>query len=235
MVMNDIQKEQMREEGWLVNPSAEEIWIEEARIADLNQWKDPGNANGDLEFARYYHDDRFEDRAEFIDSQKYTGYALFQRVMKYVFKFHFPEYADISEEEAREKRIYPTFAWRNHGGRMEWAKSHNGHIAELDENYKGELRDIWNAARQAVIDMWKYGGNPSNEIVLGYLGIALLGWRGAFDAKVYGLGVMAELGSGSLDGLGDVRSLGARRDEAGADDDWLWQRGAVSSVVVSDI
>jgi hypothetical protein len=66
------------------------------------------------------------------------------------------------------------------------------------------------------------------------MGQAPLGWRDADDAEVYDFGYWALLGSGSLYGDGDVRALNAHRDETDADDNWYWQRGAGSGVVVLD-
>jgi len=187
--------------------------------------------------ARYYWDDTdtFEKEEVIINGQKYAGYALFQRVMKYVFEFHFPEYVGITEHEAREKGIYPAFAWRNYGGRMEWAKNHNGYLAELDQDHNGELRKIYYAAEQAVSDMKKYRNNITQEIVLGYLGIPLLGCRKARVAEVCDLGHWAGLGSSSLSGDGYVHGLGARCDRVdAASRDCYFQWNAVSGVVVSN-
>ena len=59
-----------------------------------------------------------------------------------------------------------------------------------------------------------------------------LGWRNAKDAKVYDLGHVTYLASGSLNDNGNVRSFNANRDKSNVHNNWNLQRTAISSVVV---
>lgn len=140
----------------------------------------------------------FEDFQEEIDGKPYKGFDLFKKVYE-----AFPYIARMTKDEATEAGFYPIIHYRNFAARKWMAEMNGGHLATLDKDYNGELRDIYNAAE-----------GKTNLQKLAAMGQAPLGWRNADDAKVYDLGDWAGLGSGSLFGDGGVRALGTRRDEA---------------------
>jgi hypothetical protein len=165
-----------------------------------------------------YWAESFETLQSEIDGTLYKGFDLFKKTYE-----AFPDIAEMTKDEATEAGLYPIIHYRNFAARKWMAEMNGGHLATLDKDYNGELSDIYKAAE-----------GKTNLEKLAAMGQAPLGWRSAYGAKVFLLGNWALLGSGSLYGDGDVRSLNARRDKAGAGSGWCCQRDAVSSVVVLD-
>lgn len=193
--------EKFHEEGGLVNPKPE------VAIADKNQEK------------MMYWEESFENMQATLGRTLYKGFDLWKQVYK-----AFPEYKDMTEEQARKAGLYPAIHYYNHAGRKWMAVNHGGHLATLDNEYQGELRNIWDATE---------GKGTTNLERLATIGQAPLGWRDADDARVYNLGDWSFLASGSLDAGDDVRSLYMhRRSDVFKDCQWQW--AAVSSVVVLD-
>jgi hypothetical protein len=146
----------------------------------------------------------FETLQAEINGNPYTtGFDLFKKVYE-----AFPGIASMTKDEATEAGLYPIIHYRNFAARKWMAEMNGGHLATLNKDYNGELRDIYNAAE-----------GKTNLQKLAAMGQAPLGWRLADDAEVYNLGYWARLGSGSLDGDGDVRALCAHRDKADAGSD----------------
>ena len=112
------------------------------------------------------------------------------------------------------------------------AENLGGHLATLDENCEGELRDIYTAAKAKAIE--EYGEDMKNLVILKYMGQAMLGCRNAKGARVYNLGHVAYLASFSLFGNSFVRSLFAHRDASNVHNNCHLQKAAISSVVVID-
>lgn len=194
------QQKKFEEAGGLMNP------VSKVATADKNQDK------------MMYWAESFETLQSEIDGTLYKGFDLFKKVYE-----AFPDIAGMTKDEATEAELYPIIHYRNFAARKWMAEMNGGHLATLDKDYNGELRDIYNAAE-----------GKTNLQKLAAMGQAPLGWRYADGAVVYYLGLWAGLGSGSLYGDGSVRALGAHRDKAGAVDDCYCQGNAVSSVVVLD-
>jgi hypothetical protein len=200
MALTPEQQKKFEEAGGLMNPASK------VATADKNQDK------------MMYWAESFETLQSEIDGTLYKGFDLFKKVYE-----AFPDIASMTKDEATEAGLYPIIHYRNFAARKWMAEMNGGHLATLDKDYNGELRDIYNAAE-----------GKTNLQKLAAMGQAPLGWRDANDAKVWHLGGWAKLGSGSLNGDGFVRALDARRDEAFADDNVYWRRYAVSSIVVLD-
>ncbi len=200
MALTPDQQKKFEEAGGLMNPA------QKVATADKNQDK------------MMYWAESFETLQSEIDGTLYKGFDLFKKTYE-----AFPDIAGMTKDEATEAGLYPTIHYRNFAARKWMAEMNGGHLATLDKDHNGELRDIYNAAE-----------GETNLQKLAAMGQAPLGWRSASVARVYDLGDWAGLGSGSLYGDGGVRALDAHRDEAGADNGWYWRRGAVSSVVVLD-
>ncbi len=192
------QQKKFEEAGGLMNPSVE--------VATAAENKDK----------MMYWAESFETLQVAISGTLYEGFDLFKKVYE-----AFPDIWSMTKEEATEAGLYPIIHYRNFAARKWMAEMNGGHLA----NYKGELRDIYNAAE-----------GKTNPEKLAAMGQALLGWRNAHDATIYCLGLWAELGSGSLYGYDDVRALLVRRHVVGtnAGGHFNWQRNAFSSVVVLD-
>jgi hypothetical protein len=141
----------------------------------------------------------FETLQAEIDGKPYTGFDLFKKTYE-----AFPDICSMTKDEATEAGLYPTIHYRNFAARKWMAEMNGGHLATLDKDYNGELRDIYNAAE-----------GKTNLQKLAAMGQAPLGWRDADGAEVYKLGSWARLGSGLLLGGGLVRALVAHRDESG--------------------
>lgn len=199
MALTPEQQKKFKEAGGLINPSSK------VATADKNQDK------------MMYWAESFENLQAEIDRTLYKGFDLFKKVYE-----AFPDIAGMTKEEATEAGLYPIIHYRNYAARKWMAEMSGGHLATLDEDYNGELRDIYNAAE-----------GKTNLEKLARMGQAPLGFRYADDAKVCYLGYWAGLGSSSLDAGGYVRGLGAHRGEA-KNDRWFWHWTAVSSVVVLD-
>lgn len=88
-----------------------------------------------------YWEESFEYIRATIDGIPYQGFALWKKVYE-----AFPEYLDMTEEQARAAELYPAIHYYNHAGREWMARYHGGHLATLDSSYQGELRDIYEAA-----------------------------------------------------------------------------------------
>ena len=200
MALTPEQQKKFEEAGGLMNPASK------VATADKNQDK------------MMYWAESFETLQAEIDGTLYKGFDLFKKVYE-----AFPDIAGMTKDEATEAGLYPIIHYRNFAARKWMAEMNGGHLATLDKDYNGELRDIYNAAE-----------GKTNLQKLAAMGQAPLGWRSADVAKVFLLGSWARLGSGSLDGGGLVRTLSARRGKTDADNDWYWQWSAVSSVVVLD-
>ena len=209
MGMTDEQKKKFETAWGLMKPS---IGVS---ILDENQEK------------MMYWAESFEKMTAKIKWQTYTGFALFHKVYE-----AFPEVLALSEEQARAEWLYPIIHFRNHAARVWMAKNLGGHLATLDENHAGELMDIHQAAKAKAIE--KHGKDVRNPTILKYMGQVMLGWRVAKVAKVYGLGHVSCLASGSLNVNGDVRSFYAVRDKSNVRNYWDLLRTAISSVVVMD-
>mgnify|MGYP006920692000 FL=1 len=182
MALTPEQQKKFEEAGGLMNPVPKEA------TADKNQDK------------MMYWSESFETLQSEIDGTLYKGFDLFKKVYE-----AFPDIRSMTKDEATEAGLYPIIHYRNFAARKWMAEMNGGHLATLDKDYNGELRDIYNAAE-----------GKTNLQKLAAMGQAPLGWRGADDAKVYDLGDWAGLGSGSLDGDGYVRALDARRGQADA-------------------
>jgi len=186
MALTPEQQKKFEEAGGLMNPVPKEA------TADKNQDK------------MMYWSESFETLQSEIDGTLYKGFDLFKKVYE-----AFPDIRSMTKDEATEAGLYPIIHYRNFAARKWMAEMNGGHLATLDKDYNGELRDIYNAAE-----------GKTNLQKLAAMGQAPLGWRNANDAEVYSLGYWAGLGSGSLDGDGLVRALDALRDEADADYGW---------------
>ena len=127
----------------------------------------------------------------------------------------------MSQKEAEEAGLYPYIHYRNFAARKWMAEMNAGHIATLDEDYNGELRDIYNAAP-----------GQTNLQKLAAMGQAPLGWRDPYYAKVVVFGNWVSLASGSLNGDGDVLALGSNRDMTFTEEVLYWQSAGDSSVVI---
>jgi hypothetical protein len=160
----------------------------------------------------------FETLESEINGTLYAGFELFKKVYE-----AFPDIARMTKEEATAQGLYPIIHYRNYAARKWMAEMNGGHLATLDKDYNGELRDIYNAAE-----------GKTNLQKLATMGQAPLGWLDAGYTEVFSLGHWAGLSSGSLNGDGNVRTLYAHRDETVAQDDWYFQCSAVSGVVVLD-
>ena len=194
------QQKKLEEAGGLMNPASK------VATADKNQDK------------MMYWAESFETLQLEIDGTLYKDFDLFKKVYE-----AFPDICSMTKDEATEAGLYPTIHYRNFAARKWMAEMNGGHLATLDKDYNGELRDIYDAAK----------GN-TNLQKLAAMGQAPLGWRNADDEKVYDLGYWVGWGSGSLDSVGNVRSLDAQPGMAGAGDSWFWQWDAIGSVVVLD-
>lgn len=102
----------------------------------------------------------------------YNGFDLFKRVYE-----AFPDIRSMTKDEAVEAGLYPIIHYRNFSARKWMAEINGGHLATLDENYDGELHDIYNAAT----------GNTNLE-KLASIGQAPFGWYIPGDVEVYDLG-----------------------------------------------
>ncbi len=89
-----------------------------------------------------YWTESFEEQIIEIKKKSYTGFDLWKKVFA-----DFPEYASMTEEQATTAGLYPAIHYRNHVASKWTAEMHGGHLAELDENYEGELRDIYDATQ----------------------------------------------------------------------------------------
>ncbi len=87
-----------------------------------------------------YWIENFEEYSEEIDGQTYAGFPLFQKVYE-----GFPDISSLSESEATAQGLYPYFYGYSYTGRVWMAQNLGGRLVELDENYKGEFRDIYDA------------------------------------------------------------------------------------------
>ena len=117
------QEKKFIEAGGLMNPTSE------VATAPENQNK------------MMYWVESFENLEAKIDGKLYTGFELFKKVYE-----AFPEICSMSQKEAEEAGLYPYIHYRNFAARKWMAEMNAGHIATLDEDYNGELRDIYNAA-----------------------------------------------------------------------------------------
>ena len=174
------QQKKFEEAGGLMNPTPKEA------TADKNQDK------------MMYWTESFETLQAEIDGTLYKSFDLFKKVYE-----AFPDIRSMTKDEATEAGLYPTIHYRNFAARKWMAEMNGGHLATLDENYNGELSDIYNAA-----------GGKTNLQKLAAMGQVPLGWYSPDDAEVCSFGIWASLGSGSLDGnVGFVRTLRAYRDD----------------------
>ncbi len=158
----------------------------------------------------------FEDLQAEINGMLYNGFDLFRRVYQ-----GFPDICSMTKEEATAQGIYPIIHYRNHAARKWMAKMNRGHLAILDEEYNGELRNIYDATT-----------GPTNLQKLAKMGQAPFGWRNADDGGVYELGDWASIASGLLGANGNVRALHAPLRWPVVANDWFWQSKAVGAVVV---
>ena len=76
-----------------------------------------------------------------IDGTLYKGFDLFKKIYE-----AFPHICSMTKTEATEAGLYPIIHCRNHAARKWMAEMHGGHLATLDEDYNGELSDIYKAA-----------------------------------------------------------------------------------------
>jgi hypothetical protein len=88
-----------------------------------------------------YWSESFETLQSEIDGTLYKGFDLFKKVYE-----AFPDIASMTKEEAIAQGLYPTIHYRNFAARKWMAEMNGGHLATLDKDYNGELRDIYSAA-----------------------------------------------------------------------------------------
>ena len=69
----------------------------------------------------------FEEMEHSIEGKTYRGFELWKKVYE-----AFPEYADLTEAQAREAGIYPNIYYYTRTGREWMAKYHGGHLADLE-------------------------------------------------------------------------------------------------------
>ncbi len=104
MKLTPEQEKKFIEEGWLMNPS----W----RTAVSNKEK------------MMQWDVSFEKQVSIIAGIAYTGFNLWKKVYEW-----FPEYRDMTKEQAIKAGLYPMIYYRNHFARKWLAEMHGGHIA----------------------------------------------------------------------------------------------------------
>lgn len=200
IILTSEQQKKFEEAGGLVNPTPKEA------IARKNQEK-----------MMCWTED-FEALQAEIDGTLYKGFDLFKKIYE-----AFSDIAGMTKKEAIEAGFYPNIYYRNFAARKWMAEMYGGHLANLDEDYDGELRDIYDIA-----------SGKTNLEKLAAMGQAPLGWRDVDDAEIYDLGLWVALGSGSFDIDSDgIRGFGVDRDEDMGEDIY-WLEEAISSVVVLD-
>ena len=160
----------------------------------------------------------FKNRHSDVEGPYYNGFELFKKVYG-----AFPDVVSLTEEEATNAGFYPTIHYRNFAARKWMAEMNGGHLATLEDDHKGELRDIYNATK-----------GENNLERLASMGQAPLGYRCDDFAEECRLGRWAILGSGSLDADGNVRTLNALRNEGIVYNNCYCQMDSASGVVVLD-
>jgi hypothetical protein len=210
-------QEALKKQWWLIDPTFAEVQAAEQTLWATN--------------VKSYYNKKWTELSVAIDSNKLTGYPLFQRITKNLFARHFPEYMNLTEQEATKAGIYPNIGYPSYGARAELRKMTNAHVATLDKNSQWELRDIYEAAKKIALEK---NPNATQENILAEMGTALLGWVRANDGQVCVLGELAGLGSVALDEGGGVPSLNAHRGSQDANYYWYSPRTAISSVGVMD-
>ncbi len=123
MALTPEQQKKFEEAGGLMNP------VPKVATADKNQDK------------MMYWAESFETLQAKIDGTPYSGFGLFKKVYE-----AFPDIHSMTQDEATEAGLYPTIHYRNFAARKWMAEMNGGHLATLDKDYNGELRDIYNAA-----------------------------------------------------------------------------------------
>lgn len=166
MVADESRTEKMKDNWWLINPSADDVELEVDRVNALNAWKDLDNSDAIIS-SRLYGDVRLDD----TEIDHISGYKLFKHLMFPIFQFHYPEYLHLSEKEAIDAWIYTPFPYFNPGGYAEMARLNNCRIATNGSDGNGELSDIWAAARDKVRASKQWWADPRNDIVAAYLGL----------------------------------------------------------------
>jgi hypothetical protein len=197
--MSEDQKKKFIERGGLINPNITES------TSTKNQSK------------MMYWETDYSMITGNVDGQIYTGYGLFQKL--------FPEYAHLSEDEARSQWLMMRYD-RNHSAREDFAQNMGSRQATREE-----LEIIYTEAKARAI---LKNPNAKNSEILREMGQKLLGWRDAGDGLVYNIGEWSGVASSGLDADGDVHGLDFHRDESHAHGDWGWQAAGLSSVVVMD-
>lgn len=118
------QQRKFEEAGGLINPLPEDSFFPKDQDRMI-QWTE-----------------NFETLEAKIDGVLYRGFDLFKKVYE-----AFPNIQSMTKEEATKVGIYPTIYYRNFAARKWMAEMNGGHIATLDSDFNGELRDIYNAAK----------------------------------------------------------------------------------------
>lgn len=121
----------------------------------------------------------FENLQAEIDGTLYIGFDLFKKIYE-----AFPDIRSMTKDEAIKAGLYPTIHYRNFAARKWIAEMNGGHLATLDTDHNGELRDIYDAA-----------SGEANLQKLAAMGQAMFGWRYADFADVSLVGHWVRLGS----------------------------------------
>ncbi len=135
----------------------------------------------------------FEQMGYLIEGKYYKGFELWKKVYE-----AFPEYANMTEKQARKQGIYPEIFYYNSAGREWMATYHGGHLADLNNLFEGELWDIWQATE----------GKGTIKERLAAIRQAPIGWYHANSAYVIDIGNCSCLASTSLNSSGRLRCLG---------------------------
>jgi hypothetical protein len=123
MALTPEQQKKFEEAGGLMNPKLKVV------TADKNKDK------------MMYWAESFETLQAEIDETLYKGFDLFKKIYE-----AFPDIRSMTKDEATEAGLYPIIHYRNFAARKWMAEMNGGHLATLDKDYNGELRDIYNAA-----------------------------------------------------------------------------------------
>lgn len=146
----------------------------------------------------------------------YTGFDLFKKIYR-----NFSNMIFMSKDQAIEAGLYPIIHYRNFAAREYIARMYGWHLATLDKDYKGELRDIYNAAP----------GNTNHE-KLTSMGQAPLGWYDINNASVYLLDRWTMLSSDSVNNDGNLYSLNIYNNDIVVNNGQVWRNAGVSSIII---
>lgn len=221
--MTSLQEEAYLNAGWLIDPDLE-------RSMKSPRRDHPSLVGSTIPSDQLYDSDELsrmmtwkvslEDYLVEIEDRWYRGFALFQKIFE-----GFPEFAAMTESQARDAGVYPYLYFRNHFAREWWAKMNGGHIATPS-----------NSEIQQIID-WMTGNTFSER--LASVGIAPVGafhhWRAQWVWNLASIASEAYFWKEAPEGktkiyLSSSRDLGDTHDAY----DYVSVRFGLSSIIVFD-